>query len=92
MADYTEHPACKNCGSQEYKYTDSRRSCWESIIRRRRAECLECGHRFTTVEVPVECDFRELTARLAAKTLSEYTSAELLEELLLRDKKEGQSC
>jgi len=41
---------CPKCGNQDDKVIDSRASREGSTIRRRR-ECLQCGHRFTTYEV-----------------------------------------
>ena len=41
---------CVRCGNHEDKVIDSRSSKDGSSIRRRR-ECLDCGHRFTTYEV-----------------------------------------
>jgi len=43
---------CPKCSSIEDKVIDSRISREGNTIRRRR-ECLECGHRFTTTEVLV---------------------------------------
>ena len=40
---------CPSCGYSESKVVDSRPSEHDTTIRRRR-ECLECGHRFTTYE------------------------------------------
>lgn len=40
---------CPSCGNPESKVVDSRPSEDGAAIRRRR-ECLECGHRFTTYE------------------------------------------
>lgn len=40
---------CPKCGNQEDKVIDSRASREGSIIRRRR-QCLNCSHRFTTYE------------------------------------------
>ena len=40
---------CPKCGSQDDKVIDSRASREGSTIRRRR-ECLQCSHRFTTYE------------------------------------------
>ena len=40
---------CHSCGYSESKVVDSRPSDDDTTIRRRR-ECLECGHRFTTYE------------------------------------------
>lgn len=40
---------CSSCGHNESKVVDSRPSEDGATIRRRR-ECLECGHRFTTYE------------------------------------------
>ena len=40
---------CSNCGCQEERLSDSRTSREGATIRRRR-ECLNCGHRFTTYE------------------------------------------
>lgn len=40
---------CPNCGHEESKVVDSRPADDGDSIRRRR-ECLECGHRFTTYE------------------------------------------
>ena len=43
---------CPKCGSLMSKVIDTRYSTQVKLIRRRR-ECLDCGHRFTTHEVPV---------------------------------------
>src|SRR6266498_4104948 len=44
------HPMrCPKCGRLDDKVIDSRASREGSVIRRRR-ECLDCGHRFTTYE------------------------------------------
>jgi len=54
-APNTDPPAtmrCPKCSSIEDKVIDSRISREGNTIRRRR-ECLECGHRFTTTEVLV---------------------------------------
>jgi transcriptional repressor NrdR len=40
---------CPACGHEEDKVVDSRATKENSAVRRRR-ECLECGHRFTTYE------------------------------------------
>lgn len=40
---------CPYCGYKEDRVIDSRSSCDDTIIRRRR-ECLKCGKRFTTYE------------------------------------------
>ncbi|MCK4235476.1 MAG: transcriptional repressor NrdR [Candidatus Krumholzibacteria bacterium] len=40
---------CPACGHEEDKVVDSRSTKDNSAVRRRR-ECLECGHRFTTYE------------------------------------------
>ena len=40
---------CPKCGCQEDKVIDSRSSREGATIRRRR-ECIQCGHRFTTYE------------------------------------------
>jgi len=40
---------CPKCGGQDDKVIDSRASREGATIRRRR-ECLQCGHRFTTYE------------------------------------------
>ncbi len=40
---------CPKCGGQEDKVIDSRASREGATIRRRR-ECIQCGHRFTTYE------------------------------------------
>ena len=40
---------CPKCGRLDDKVIDSRASLEGSVIRRRR-ECLDCGHRFTTYE------------------------------------------
>ncbi len=42
---------CPNCGSLQVKVVDSRRK--EASISRRR-ECLDCGKRFSTIEVPIK--------------------------------------
>ena len=41
---------CPNCGCLDSKVVDSRQNAESNNIRRRR-ECLECQHRFTTFEV-----------------------------------------
>ena len=41
---------CPNCGYEDSKVVDSRPVEENNSIRRRR-ECLECGHRFTTYEI-----------------------------------------
>lgn len=44
---------CPKCGGKRFKTIDSRNTDWkgtEESIRRRR-ECLDCGHRFTTYEL-----------------------------------------
>ena len=46
---------CPKCTSAEDKVVDSRISREGNAIRRRR-ECLECGHRFTTTETLVRDD------------------------------------
>jgi transcriptional repressor NrdR len=40
---------CPSCGYEEDKVIDSR-STKEGTVTRRRRECLQCGHRFTTYE------------------------------------------
>lgn len=44
---------CPFCNSQENKVIDSRTAQKNNAIRRRR-ECIDCGHRFTTYEYVVE--------------------------------------
>lgn len=44
---------CPFCNSNETRVVDSRTAQKESTIRRRR-ECIDCGHRFTTYEYVVE--------------------------------------
>ncbi|MFH1213847.1 MAG: transcriptional regulator NrdR [Candidatus Neomarinimicrobiota bacterium] len=44
---------CPFCNSQESKVIDSRTAQKNNAIRRRR-ECIDCGHRFTTYEYVVE--------------------------------------
>jgi len=44
---------CPFCSSNETKVVDSRAAQKNNAIRRRR-ECLDCGHRFTTYEYVVE--------------------------------------
>ncbi|HCK98841.1 MAG TPA: transcriptional regulator NrdR [Candidatus Marinimicrobia bacterium] len=44
---------CPFCNSNETKVVDSRAAQKNNAIRRRR-ECLDCGHRFTTYEYVVE--------------------------------------
>lgn len=44
---------CPFCNSREHKVIDSRLAQKNNAIRRRR-ECLDCGHRFTTYEYIVE--------------------------------------
>lgn len=40
---------CEKCDG-DTKIIDSR--CTDGNVTRRRHECLECGHRFSTVEIP----------------------------------------
>ena len=57
---------CPACGSREVGVIDSR--SWEDANeRRRRRECSGCGHRWTTIEVPI-ADLQRLQhkARLVA--------------------------
>ena len=42
---------CKNCGSSNNKVVDVRVT--EYGKRRRRRECVSCGHRFTTYEIEI---------------------------------------
>jgi transcriptional repressor NrdR len=49
VADSVPGVRCAACGHLDSKVVDSRQSDDGSAIRRRR-ECLECGHRFTTFE------------------------------------------
>lgn len=44
---------CPYCDSTESKVIDSRNAQKNNVIRRRR-ECIDCGHRFTTYEYIVE--------------------------------------
>jgi len=47
------HYKCKKCGSQDHRITDSRLVSSSPHFKvRRRRECLSCGYRFTTYEVP----------------------------------------
>lgn len=48
---------CPKCGSQEDKVIDSRTWKDGAVIRRRR-ECLQCAHRFTTYEEIERMDLR----------------------------------
>jgi len=48
---------CSKCGTLEDRVIDSRESKDGSTIRRRR-ECLDCGHRFTTYEQLERTDLR----------------------------------
>ncbi|MFH1066972.1 MAG: transcriptional regulator NrdR [bacterium] len=48
---------CPKCGSQEDKVIDSRTWKDGAVIRRRR-ECLQCNHRFTTYEEIERMDLR----------------------------------
>ena len=50
---------CSKCGSLEDKVIDSRLSKDGRSIRRRR-ECLQCGHRFTTYEELEHAELRVL--------------------------------
>jgi transcriptional regulator NrdR family protein len=45
-------PNCTSCGSRERKILETRRAQYDYI--RRRCECLSCGKRFTTLEIPIE--------------------------------------
>lgn len=44
---------CQSCDSNETKVIDSRQS-QKGLNRRRRLECLKCGHRFSTYELQSE--------------------------------------
>lgn len=48
---------CPKCTSSDTKVLDTRTSKNETSIRRRR-ECLECGHRFTTIEEVLRADLQ----------------------------------
>ena len=48
---------CSKCGDLEDKLIDSR-SCKDGCAIRRRRECLQCGHRFTTYEQIERNDLR----------------------------------
>lgn len=48
---------CPKCTSANTKVLDTRTSKNETSIRRRR-ECLECGHRFTTIEEVLRADLQ----------------------------------
>lgn len=52
---------CPKCGGQEDRVIDSRASKEGATIRRRR-ECLQCGHRFTTYE-EIELDLLTVIKR-----------------------------
>ena len=48
---------CPKCPPADTKVLDTRTSKNETSIRRRR-ECLECGHRFTTIEEVLRADLQ----------------------------------
>jgi transcriptional repressor NrdR len=51
---------CTSCGSRREKVTDSRLAS-DGQARRRRYRCLDCDHRFTTIEVVVEAPNERVT-------------------------------
>ena len=66
---------CPSCGSRDVGVIDSR--SWEDLQeRRRRRECDACGHRWTTVEVPIdELQRIKRKARLADKFVEQLNEA-----------------
>ncbi len=68
---------CVRCGTHEDKVIDSRSSKDGASIRRRR-ECLECGHRFTTYET---LEQRELYVIKCDKSRQPLERAKLLQSL-----------
>ena len=48
---------CPQCGCQDDKVVDSRATKEGAGVRRRR-ECLQCGHRFTTIEEIIQAELK----------------------------------
>ncbi|MFA4837996.1 MAG: transcriptional regulator NrdR [Candidatus Neomarinimicrobiota bacterium] len=68
---------CPFCSSSESKVVDSRTAQKNNAIRRRR-ECLDCGHRFTTYEYVMEYP---LTVIKNDGRREEYSRAKLLNSM-----------
>lgn len=71
---------CPNCGEYNVKVIDCRET--EDGTFRRRRECLDCGHRFTTFEVNKEI----FKGRQNIDSLLEQLDAKLEEVNFLRNK------
>ncbi len=74
---------CSKCGCQEDKVIDSRTSREGATIRRRR-ECLQCGHRFTTYE---EIENEAITVVKRDDRLEPFSREKLLESLRIACRK-----
>lgn len=74
---------CSKCGCQEDKVIDSRTSREGATIRRRR-ECLQCGHRFTTYEV---IENEAITVVKRDDRLEPFSREKLLESLRIACRK-----
>jgi len=44
----------ERCAHLESRVVDSRQSDLPHVLKRRRHECLACGERFTTIELPID--------------------------------------
>ena len=44
---------CPECKSSQIKCIDGR-TCKDEVMFRRRRECIDCGHRWTTYEMPID--------------------------------------
>ncbi len=66
---------CPKCGAYERKIIDSRDRA-KSNAKYRRCECLECGHRYTTFEIP-EKQLYEMAEKLFASKLKKSISDKL---------------
>jgi transcriptional regulator NrdR family protein len=51
---------CPDCGSYNLGCIDTRESKTYPGRRTRRHKCQDCGHRFSTIEIPVE-EYQDLT-------------------------------
>ena len=74
---------CSKCGCQEDKVIDSRTSREGATIRRRR-ECLNCGHRFTTYE---EIENEAITVVKRDDRREPFSREKLLESLKIACRK-----
>lgn len=68
-------PACPACGSEHSHTTDTRAGSLESLpARRRRRECKQCAHRWTTYEISGEA-YRRLESDILQRLVTELVEA-----------------